>query len=288
MALPLDYVWYVLADAAASVGAEAGVAQRLLSPAWDKRAVFTSELTFLVNIANSAQRRLCVEEYLARLPRALDARAYLETNAKTLMPIADSPRTRVPLSNSEDFEVQRKNFSRQILTFALRIAFCVSPDTATSFIDEANQLERPVVTNAMADTFKTGVVSTTGDDVALAGTVGAIVRSLADDEPLSATDLMIASLRLVELLASEYCEPDVITKSVDWTLRQWKHAVKIQAFQFSSPRLAEHAVADIDRSQSNRVKDIADLILAMAPYIRVNIGEDYKVWLRQISAVKAP
>lgn len=284
IALPLDYVWYVLADAAASAGVDSEIVHTLLSPDWDDRAVLTSEITLLVTIASSAERRLSEAEYLTRLPRAIDARVYLEANAGSMVPIAVSPRIRVPKSGAVEFELQRKNFARQIMAFALRLAFRVSPAAAASFVVDANMLERPLVTNEMAVAFIGGIVSVKSDEVALSGTIGSVIGALAEGQMLSAEDLMIACLRLFELLENEYSEPDVIARSITWALQQWKSAVKIQAFQLSSPRLAEQAVDEFERQAGDNIGDIAELILAMTPFVRVNIGDDYKSWLRQVSA----
>lgn len=283
MALSLDYVWYVLAEAAASAGVEFDLAATLLSPDWDGRVVLTSELTFLASITSSAERRLCTAEYLARLPRAIDARAYLEANAVSMMSIDLSPRTRVPKSTTAEFELQREKFAQPLMTFALRLAFRVSPAAATMFVVAAAGLERPLITNEMADTFARGSVTESNDEVALSGTVGSIVGTLTDGSLLSAKDLMVACLRLFELLENEFSEPTAVTSAVEWALQQWKSAVKIQAFQLSSPRLAEQAVAEFEQSASGKIEDIAKLILAMTPFVRVHLGADYKSWLVQVS-----
>ncbi|WP_180897317.1 tetratricopeptide repeat protein [Martelella soudanensis] len=82
--LSLDYVWYVLATTEAALDADGGVIDKLLSNGWSKRAVLISEATFYVRIAQSAQRRLSTDDYLAYLPRAIDSHAFVQKEGRDM------------------------------------------------------------------------------------------------------------------------------------------------------------------------------------------------------------
>ena len=288
IALSLDYVWYLLANAEADIDADCGVIDRLLSKDWNTRAVLVSEISFYVSIASSAERRLSPQDYLTRIPRAIDATVFLERNTANLTEreLSSSPRKRLQQLNAGEFAEHRRRFAQKVLVFILRLAFLKSPTFAIEFATEAYALQRPLITKAMFDAFSEGTPSAASDETALAGTIGCVVNTIADNQPLSVIDLMLVCLRLLELMENEFCEPSTVASVKKWLLRQWKLAVVDQAFQLSLPGLAQQSLSDFENRAGERLADIADLVLTLLPFVKVNVGQIYKEWLVEVKTGK--
>ena len=282
--LPLDYIWYVLADTEAALDVECGVIEKLISKDWSKRAVLVSELTFHVSIARSAQRRLSRQDYLLRLPREIDAMVFGEIKGPDLMKreLTVSPRKRLPRLKAKKFAQHRGSYAQKVMTFTVRLAFLRSPKMSVEFVTKAQALERPLITRDMLDAFLCGKISPASGEVALSGIVGSVVKTLADNQSVSVVNLLLICLRLLELMENEYFEPDAIVKGKEWMLDQWKTAVEDQAFQLSSPLLAQTALSELEKRSGSKLADIADLILTLIPYVKVNPVQAYLDWLTEI------
>ncbi|TGQ64123.1 hypothetical protein EN805_22220 [bacterium M00.F.Ca.ET.162.01.1.1] len=287
-ALPLQYVWYLLANTEAAIDVDCGVIAKLLSMDWNTRAVLVSEISFYVSIASSAERRLSPQDYLSRMPRAIDARAFAEKNGTDLIgrgPSA-SPQKRLPQLKAEKFAEHRTRFTQNVLTFVLRLAFQNSPLVATQFVSDAFALRRPLITKAMLDAFLEGTPSPENGEVAIAGTIGCIVKALAGNQTLIVPDIMVACLRLVELLSNSFCEKSTINRVNSWLLSQWQAAMVDQAFRLSSPRLAQQSLLEFEQRAGEQVGDIADMILSLLPFVKVNINLAHKDWLVELKERK--
>lgn len=283
MALPLDYVWYVLADIEAALDADCGAVDRLLSADWNARAVLTGEIFLYVSIASSAERRLLQQAYLRHMPRSIDAHIFTERNDAKLtgQELSSSPRKRVQLLRAEKFSEHRGRFARKILMFALRLAFQKSPAAAMEFVAQASALRRPLITKTMQDAFFEGQPSAANDEIALAGTVGCVVKTIVDQQTPAVVDLMLVSLRLFELTDREFCEASTIAKVKRWLLGRWQSALEDQAFQIISPRLAQQSLSDLDARAGEKLPDIADLVSTLLPFVKIKVSQNYKDWLAE-------
>lgn len=274
---PIEFIWAMLSELETRLQVDAGIGKSMTLPSWDTRIPTLADYVLQKDLHRRSVVTGNAEEFCNTFPGFMASIIWLNDAPEGIDPF-NSPKGRVPKLADEQFLRYRSFVETRALTFILALALQGSSERIEDFIERQSTLALPMLSCDQVAAFRNGNLLNPVEEVQ-SNFVGAVYQHFIAGRRMTATELFIAGVRIVEMAPTDLTG-HLKTLGFEWYVAEWKRVAMDQRFQLRFPAAIDGTIRDVVAIGKTGHAGIAATALAVSPHVNVDLPHDMIAMLR--------